>query len=61
MKPHLKSRKKNLRRWMLFAAVAAALAAGVASARILRECSDCTPCACAPGGGYILCCNSYAC
>ena len=61
MKPHPKSRKKNLRRWMLFAALAAALAAGAASARILRECSECTPCGCSPGGGYLLCCSSYAC
>lgn len=58
--PRQKSRERNLRRWMLIAAAAAALFAGVASA-MLRECSDCTPCACAPNGGYILCCESYAC
>ncbi len=53
-------KKKSVRRWLLLVGAAVALGTGAAYA-LPAECWDCQPCGCGADGGYIMCCDAYAC
>ncbi|QRN98395.1 hypothetical protein JRI60_04865 [Archangium violaceum] len=56
----MKSRQKVVRRWMA-AAVAAGTLLGGAAYALSKDCWRCWPCGCAEDGGYVMCCENYAC
>jgi len=56
----MQTNKTRWRRWMLIIATAAALGGGAAYA-MNKECWNCAPCGCGSDGGYLMCCDVYAC
>lgn len=56
----MQTNKTRWRRWLLIIAAAAALGGGAAYA-MNKECWNCSPCGCGSDGGYLMCCDVYAC
>ena len=54
------NKRTQWRRWLLIITAVAAVGGGTAYA-MSSECWNCIPCGCASDGGYLMCCDAYAC